>query len=121
MKRPRVMVPDWAVGGGITVILLALFLLQFGPLETIEAKLYDLRARLRNVQNAGDKIAIVAIDEQSVAQLGRYPWPRSRVAEGLDVISEAGPKVIGLDILYPDPEQNQGLDALKNLQSLVSQ
>ena len=91
------------------------------PLETIEAKIYDLRARLRNVQNAGEKIAIVAIDEPSVAQLGRYPWPRSRIAEGLDVISEAGPKVIGLDILYPDPEQNQGLAALKNLQGVVSQ
>jgi CHASE2 domain-containing sensor protein len=69
----------------------------------------------------GQKIAIVEIDEPSVAQLGRYPWPRARIAEALDVISDAGAKVIGLDILYPDPEQNQGLEALKAVQNVVQQ
>lgn len=55
MKKLRVVVPDWAVGSGITAILLVLFLLQFGPLETIEAKIYNLRARLRNARSSDSR------------------------------------------------------------------
>ena len=121
MRKPRVVIPDWLLGGVLTAVILLLFLFQFGPLETMEAKLYDLRTRLRAPAAADQKIAIVEIDEASVAQLGRYPWPRSRIAEALDVISEAGAKVIGLDILYPDPEQNQGLEALKSIQGVVEE
>ncbi|MBI4460337.1 MAG: CHASE2 domain-containing protein, partial [Acidobacteria bacterium] len=119
MKKPRVMIPDWLLGGVLTVIVLLLFLMQFGPMEIIEAKLYDLRAQLRQPRGANQKIAIVEIDEASVGQLGRYPWPRSRVAEVLDVLTEAGAKVVGLDILYPDPEQNPGLEALKTAERLL--
>ena len=121
MRKPRVVIPDWLLGGVLTAVILLLFLFQFGPLETMEAKLYDLRTRFRAPAAADQKIAIVEIDEASVAQLGRYPWPRSRIAEALDVISEAGAKVIGLDILYPDPEQNQGLEALKSIQGVVEE
>ncbi|MBI1956205.1 MAG: CHASE2 domain-containing protein, partial [Acidobacteria bacterium] len=121
MKKPRVMIPDWLLGGLLTVIILLLFLMQFGPLESIEAKLYDLRTQLRQPTGASQKIAIVEIDEDSVNQLGRYPWPRSRIAEGLDVIAEAGAKVVGLDILYPDAEQNPGLDALKATGKLLEE
>ena len=119
MQKPRVKIPDWAVGGALTVVLMLSFLFQFGPLEGIESKLYDLRAKTRNAVNKGQNIAIVEIDDPSVAQLGRYPWPRSRIAEALDVLSDAGAKVIGLDILYTDPEQNQGLEALKNIRKAV--
>ena len=121
MKKPRIVVPDWLLGGVLTAVILLLFLVQFGPLEGIEAKLYDLRARLRPPAGVSQNIAIVEIDDASVAQLGRYPWPRSRIAEALDVISEGGAKVIGLDILYPDPEENQGLEALKAIQQVVQE
>jgi serine/threonine-protein kinase len=119
MKKPRVVIPDWLLGGGLTVLALLLFLIQFGPFEAIESRLYDLRARLRQPPQSSSNIAIVEIDDPSVAQLGRYPWPRSRIAEALDVIADGGARVIGLDILYLDPEQNQGLAALGTVQDKV--
>src|SRR5207302_1785348 len=47
---------------------------------------------------------------------GRWPWSRSRVAELLDAIQRARPRVIGLNIVYSEPEQNQGLVELRGLQ-----
>ena len=47
MKKPRIVIPDWLLGGVLTAVILLLFLFKFGPLEAMEAKLYDLRARLR--------------------------------------------------------------------------
>jgi signal transduction histidine kinase/CHASE2 domain-containing sensor protein len=49
------------------------------------------------------EIAIIAIDEASIARLGRFPWPRALMARGLELISAARPKVIALDILYSEP------------------
>src|SRR5262245_16959454 len=49
------------------------------------------------------EIAIIAIDEASIARLGRFPWPRSLMARGLELISAARPKVIALDVLYSEP------------------
>src|SRR5262245_18019310 len=49
------------------------------------------------------EIAIIAIDEVSIARLGRFPWPRALMARGLALISAARPKVIALDVLYSEP------------------
>src|SRR5713226_3585275 len=102
MKRPKVLIPDWLVGGVVTLLLLLAAFTSWWPLETMEMKLYDLRARLRTTPNVGQEIVIAGIDEQSIETIGRWPWPRSRMAEALDIISESGAKVIGLGILYTD-------------------
>ena len=49
-----------------------------------------------------DDIAIVAIDEPSIARFGRFPWPRSLAARAVDAIAAMQPKVIALDVLYVD-------------------
>jgi len=121
MKKPRAVIPDWLLGGVVTLLLLLAFAVSWWPLESIEMKLYDLRARLRTTDQVGNEIAIVAIDEESVDRLGRWPWPRVRMAEAIDVISEAGAKVIGLTILFPDPERSQGLDEIRALKKSIEE
>jgi signal transduction histidine kinase/CHASE2 domain-containing sensor protein len=54
-------------------------------------------------------IAIVAIDEKSMATFGRFPWSRQVLAKTIDALSGYGPKVIAVDVLFPDPT-NQGDD-----------
>ncbi|HEY6400825.1 MAG TPA: CHASE2 domain-containing protein, partial [Blastocatellia bacterium] len=49
------------------------------------------------------EIAIIAIDEESIARLGRFPWPRELMARGLERISAARPKAITLDVLNSEP------------------
>ncbi len=121
MKKPRVVIPDWLVGGVVTLLILLAFAVSWWPIESIEMKLYDLRARLRTTSQVGNEIAIVAIDEESVDRLGRWPWPRARLGEAIDVISEAGAKVIGLTILFPDPERSQGLEEIRALKKSIEE
>jgi len=52
-----------------------------------------------------DDIIIVAIDDKSIAALGRWPWRRTLHAELLDRIYADRPKAIGLDILFTEPER----------------
>jgi eukaryotic-like serine/threonine-protein kinase len=101
---------------GIVLMLLALFsfLLSWGPLETLESGIYDLNANLR-VQKSTAPVAVIAIDEQSITNLGRWPWPRARIAAMVDLLQSYQVKVIGLDIIYSEKDVNQGLVEVRNL------
>jgi adenylate cyclase len=58
---------------------------------------------------------IAAIDERSLAALGRWPWPRSRLAELTRVLSAGGARVIAFDILLSEPEVSGELHAATQL------
>lgn len=54
---------------------------------------------------ARDDIIIVAIDDYSLAELGRWPWPRELHAQLIDRLSLAQPRAIGLDVILSEPER----------------
>lgn len=49
------------------------------------------------------ELLIVAIDEESLQQIGRWPWPRSAHAALLDRLTEAGVAAVALDIILTEP------------------
>jgi adenylate cyclase len=87
----------------LTLGAILLFLTEIPLLEHLELKTYDLR--LRTLPKAPPRhVTIAAIDEQSLAALGRWPWSRSvhaRLAERLD---QLGARVIAYDLFYPERE-----------------
>jgi PAS domain S-box-containing protein len=58
--------------------------------------------RARGPLPVPDDIAIVAIDEASLARFGRYPWRRNLTAQMLDQLVIAHPRVIALDVLFSE-------------------
>ncbi len=67
--------------------------------QSLERSTYDVGVRSRDLAPSED-VAIVAIDEQSIANLGRWPWPRNKQAELINKLHEGGAKVIGATMLY---------------------
>src|SRR5262249_33168944 len=63
----------------------------------------------------GNQVVIVAVDEKSVAALGRWPWPRSILARLVTALSERGAKVIAIDFLLSEPELSGELRAADRL------
>jgi len=84
-------------------------------LATIETKLYDLHFALRGVRDPGDQVVIVAADEKSLATLGRWPWPRSVLADLVTALGDGGAKVIAFDILLSEPQVEGELRAADHL------
>ncbi len=117
MGDRRFPVWDVAVGALAAAIVFAAFFVHWSPLESMELKMYDVRAKLRTAKPATNDIVIVAVDEASLQQLGAWPWPRSYVATLVDRLSEAGAKVIALDLLYKDSEVNPGLERVRELRN----
>ncbi|MFA5139735.1 MAG: CHASE2 domain-containing protein [Elusimicrobiota bacterium] len=109
----------WAnaiIGLLLTGYVLASYTFQFGFLEMIELKTFDLRAQLRTNLDPTADIAIVAIDDESIERLGRWPWSRTVVADLLRKLEAAGPRVVGLNVLYTEPERNPALAELDVLE-----
>lgn len=72
-------------------------------LNRFDALYFDL-GRYLSFKKPPSDIVIIAIDEHSLAQLGRWPWSRSVHAELIHQVSQDKPRVIGLDILFSEPD-----------------
>ncbi|MBI4536920.1 MAG: CHASE2 domain-containing protein [candidate division NC10 bacterium] len=115
-RRQARRVPEWLVGLLITLVVVVLTLLRPPFLESIEYRLFDLRLRWFGPGTPSANIAIVAIDEESITKLGRWPWPRSRVAALVERLAAKGAKVIGLTLILSEPEEQSGLRALERVE-----
>jgi eukaryotic-like serine/threonine-protein kinase len=113
MKKIRFLWADVAIGAVASLLVLATF--QMNWADGLEGKLYDVRAAMRAAGKSSDQVVVVGIDDDSIREIGRYPWPRNYIAEMVDQLTESGAKVIGLDILFSDAELNPGLGKVREL------
>ncbi len=117
-KFKKSMISDFRLGIALTLAALLIFFFFWGHLERLEYGLYDISARLR-VKPFVAPVSVIAIDEQSIANFGRWPWPRSYIAFMIDLLDSYEAKVIGLDILYPEKDLNHGLLEVLNIISTI--
>jgi len=110
--------PAIFTGIGITILFMGIWLFRMDFLDTLELKFYDLKMQLRGESRISNEIILIDIDDDSIEKLGRWPWPRSLLAQGITKINAASPKVIGLNIILSEPEVNDGLLAFKRLKEL---
>ncbi|MDO7084507.1 CHASE2 domain-containing protein [Pseudocolwellia sp. AS88] len=92
-----------------------------GFLERIEGMLYDLRLNTTlstDERQFDEQIVIIDIDEKSMQEQGRYPWSRSKVAQLVEKLHEAGVLVIAFDIFFAEPERNPVDEILNNNKKL---
>jgi CHASE2 domain-containing sensor protein len=84
-------------------------------LDFIELHTYDLRLRLRGHVLPSTTVVLALIDEKSLAAEGRWPWPRSKLAALIDLLSRDGARVIGFDMGFLEPDETPQNDvALAN-------
>ena len=74
----------------------------------LERWAYDLGVRMTS-KNPSDKIAVIGIDEQSIANIGRWPWSREVHAKLIDQLAAAKAKVIGNTVFFFEPQKDPGL------------
>ncbi len=114
MKIPKKIFADWVIGTLLTLVMLAALLLQWSPLQSLELKSYDFRERLRE-EKRQSPVVIVAVDDVSIAAMGRWPWPRTYMAEIIELLKADGAALIGLDVLYTETDKSSGLAEMKAL------
>ena len=107
---------DWFVG--LLVVVVFLFSAKSDLMQGLERKAYDLGVR-HSSRVPSDKIAVIAIDDQSIANLGRWPWPREVHAKMLDILAGGHAKVIGNTVFLVEPQVDPGLAFINQIGQFV--
>jgi serine phosphatase RsbU (regulator of sigma subunit)/CHASE2 domain-containing sensor protein len=91
-------------GAVIVVAIAAAIALDLPRMLGLQEAFFDSLQRL--TPRVADKtpVTIVQIDEKSIAALGRWPWPRSMLAQLIHGINAYGPAAIGVDVVMPEPD-----------------
>ncbi len=105
----RMVVEWWAVLAIATLAIIGISLVS--PPVRADNLVYDLILRL-NPPPASQRVLIVAIDNRSQSEIGRWPWNRDVHARLIDQLGTAGAEAIGYDVLFPEPSAPTGDAAL---------
>ncbi len=103
---------DWFTG----LILTFIFLVFSGSnfIASLERHAYDFGVQSSS-RIASDKIAIIAIDDESINNIGRWPWPRDIHAKMHDILATGGVKAVGQTVFFSEPQLDPGLPFIRKL------
>ncbi len=89
----------------LTVCFVALRVWDPVPLQMMRLKTFDIYQRIHPRADTQQPVTIVDIDEESLRAYGQWPWPRTLVADLIDRLMEAQVAVVGLDMVFPEPDR----------------
>ncbi|MFW6147069.1 MAG: CHASE2 domain-containing serine/threonine-protein kinase [Thermodesulfobacteriota bacterium] len=104
------------IGALITAAFLYFSFVPLSFFESLEKVIYEIEMRLDLPSNpAESRVSIVNIDDKSIRNIGQWPWPRHMIAEMITILEANGAKLIGLDIVFSEKEQNQAVKEIATL------
>jgi adenylate cyclase len=90
--------------------------LRVGVLQRLDDIIYDARLRATMPHTLDERIVIVDIDEKSLAEVGRWPWGRNRLAELVEELQDRQKTaLLGFDVVFAEADESSGLKRLKQL------
>lgn len=108
------------IGGTVVAIFLYLSFVSFSFFENLEKHIYKIEMRLSAPRNPGEsRVAIVQIDDKSIGEIGQWPWRRSTIANMIRILKDNGAKLIGLDVIFREREQNPGTKEIRDLYAKI--
>ena len=116
-KRAQFWRADWFAGLAVVV---AVLLLNSATdlIGTMERRFYDFSST-SNARQPSDRVAIIAIDDQSIANIGRWPWSRDVHAKLIDQLAAAKAKTIVHTVFFVEPQVDRGLQFIRQMKSLL--
>jgi CHASE2 domain-containing sensor protein/signal transduction histidine kinase len=106
--RPRGLDREWWLVALLSTLAI-LFLAYDQTAARLDRMAYDLLLRLERHAPHPD-ILLVTIDDDSLHEIGPWPWPRETHARLIGAIARGGAQAIGYDVLFLEPRY--GDDAL---------
>jgi adenylate cyclase len=110
--------PSICLGLFLTCVVASFFSLGSNIALEVNSLIYDmiLRGNLKKLPPIHqENVAIIAIDDKSIAQIGRWPWSRQTMAKLLENLHKNSAAVVAFDIVFSEPERNIVEDLMTQL------
>ena len=108
---------DWFAGLAVVLAVLVLWATT-GFISSIENRFYDFASTTTSRQPS-DRIVIIAIDDQSIDNIGRWPWSRGVHAKLIDQLAAAKAKTIVHTTFFFEPQVDAGLAYIRKIKDVV--
>ncbi|MBK9348356.1 MAG: CHASE2 domain-containing protein [Burkholderiales bacterium] len=109
---------DWFAGVAIVAAVIGLHMAT-DFIGTLERRFYDF-ASTSTTRQPSDRIAVIAIDDQSIANIGRWPWPRDVHARLVDQLAAAKAKTIVHTAFFFEPQVDPGLLYIRKMRDVLA-
>ncbi len=103
---------------GSLIIAFVLVVRALGLLESLELLVYDQTLRHRPLESPDPRITLVGVRDSDVTAIGRYPIPDRDIAQALEILHDAGARVIGLDFFRDIPIEPGNAELVQTLSRL---
>ncbi|MGB0723095.1 MAG: CHASE2 domain-containing protein [Gammaproteobacteria bacterium] len=105
---------SFAISLAISVFATVLLVLDPPPVQSLRNSAFDTlhRADPRSYQNL--PVRMVVIDDASLARLGQWPWPRTKLAELTRRLHDLGAGVIAFNVVFSEPDRTSPAAASTN-------
>lgn len=84
----------------------------------LDLRYNDLKYKIAPYSNSKAPVALVSIDDDSLTEIGRWPWSRDLIAEMVDNIMKNDAASLAFDVIFSEPEKNN-LQADENLGKII--
>ena len=109
---------DWFTGLLVVAAVIALYMTT-DFIGTLERRFYDF-ASTSTARQPSNQIAVIAIDDQSIANIGRWPWPRDVHAKLIDQLTAAKAKTIVQTVFFFEPQVDRGLSYIRKMKDMLA-
>ncbi len=100
----------------LLALLHAVSIAPVGVLQRLDDIIYDARLRATMPRTLDDRVVIIDLDEKSLAEVGRWPWSRNRLAELTDELFDRQKvALLGFDVVFAEADNSSGLKRLTEL------
>ena len=115
LRRWLTAFPLWLLPVALLVVLLFGKLVDPRPLRLLQLAVFDGLQLLQPRQPAALPVRVVDIDDESLAKIGQWPWPRDLLAHLIDTLRGAGASAVVLDILLAEPDRTSPARVFESL------
>ena len=88
----------------LVINIIVSFLYLFGGLDTVNYSVLNYFFYIRGQPKFSKDIVIIGITDRCIEKIGRWPWRRDYYVRILEILKESRVKVVGMDILFLEPE-----------------
>ncbi len=100
----------------LLALLHAVSIAPIGVLQRLDDIIYDARLRATMPKTLDERVVIVDLDEKSLAEVGRWPWSRNKLAELTDELFDRQKiAILGFDVVFAEADNSSGLKRLTEL------
>jgi len=100
----------------------ALRIADIAPVEELRVRTFDTFQLIDPRVKMARPVTIVDIDEKSLAKLGQWPWPRTRIADMITNLTQLGAIVIAFDAVFAEPDRlnpDAAADTIRHLDEVT--